>query len=146
MEIVTTNKAIRVYGLKVRTKNENEINADKAQIGPMWQKFFTEIAPVMKEGSHTYGVYCNYESDASGEFDVWACTDQEIDSLESTVLETGKFKVFKGEGEMPQAVIETWQRIWNYFLEAECPDTRAYSCDYEVYESQNEVSIYIGIK
>ena len=58
-----------VSGLQVRTLNAAEQQPDSARIGPMWERFFVEdvfdkIAHKQPD-SFMYGVYSNYESDAS---------------------------------------------------------------------------------
>ena len=60
-----------VKGLQVRTKNADEMNPETQKIAPLWGRFFNEVLPTLGEGGATvYGVYHNYESDATGAFDV----------------------------------------------------------------------------
>jgi predicted transcriptional regulator YdeE len=82
-----------------------------------------------------------------GEFDVLVGVEElEIsDKLTSVTLEEGKYLCFESKGEMPQAVIETWGEIWAYFSDENCKEKRAYGTDFEVYLSQNEAEIYIGV-
>jgi predicted transcriptional regulator YdeE len=138
-------KAKTIYGLKVRTTNEKEMNPDTAQIGALWGAFFEKVMPNVPEGTGGYGVYTNYESDASGAFDVLAGTEVEIAGLESVTLQSGKYLCFEAKGTLPQAVIETWGEIWSYFTAADCPHTRAFDTDFEYYLSESEAEIYIGI-
>lgn len=137
-----------ITGLKVRTKNEDEMNPEKQQIGSLWQNFFENIMPTLGETPPPlYGVYANYESDAHGEFDVFVGAEGVGKSAgrESIVLEEGTYLCFTAKGELPQAVIETWGEIWNYFSDGKCTEKRAYKTDYEHYISQDEAEIYIGI-
>lgn len=62
-------KTRTISGLKIRTKNADEMNPKTAKIGALWQTFFTDAMPTL-EPTPLYGVYTNYESDARGEFDV----------------------------------------------------------------------------
>jgi predicted transcriptional regulator YdeE len=62
----------------------------------------------------------------------------------SRAVEAGDYLVFTGQGEMPQMVIATWQRIWQYF-EAHPEVTRRYRSDFEAYEGPDKVAIHIGV-
>ena len=139
----------RIIGLKERTKNEDEMNLQRAKIGALWQNFFENIMPTLGETPPTlYGVYSNYESDAHGEFDVLVGAEgvELAKSREEVVLEEGTYLCFESNGELPQAVIDTWGKIWNYFADEKCQEKRAYKTDFEKYISQNEAKIYIGIE
>lgn len=137
-----------ITGLKVRTKNKDEMNPEKQQIGSLWQNFFENIMPTLGETPPPlYGVYANYESDAHGEFDIFVGAEEveESEGRESIVLEEGTYLCFTAKGELPQAVIKTWGEIWAYFLDENCKEKRAYKTDFEHYISHDEAEIYIGI-
>ena len=73
-----------------------------------------------QSGARSYGVYYDYEFGASGKFSVLSGADKATSSnvkLEKITLASGKYLVFEGKGEMPQAVIDTWIEIWAYFSE-----------------------------
>lgn len=146
MEVDEVKENITLNGLSVRTKNADEMNPSKAKIAPLWKKFFKEIAPTLIDGSRVYGVYSNYESDASGEFDLTACTDQKVPNANSIGVKSGKYLVFSAKGTMPKVVIDTWGEVWNYFSSDESKYERAYITDYELYKNDQEIEIYIGIK
>ncbi len=139
-----------VAGLQVRTLNTLEQQADTARIGPMWQRFyvdnlFDKIAPRQTD-SFVYGVYSNYESDASGHFDVTAGVALEGACAEypTVQIQGGDYLVFSNKGEMPGCVIQAWGMIWAYFQDN--PQVRrAYATDFEVYASVDAVAIYIGV-
>jgi len=138
-----------ITGLKVRTKNEDEMNHKRAQIGALWQNFFENIMPSPGETPPPlYGVYSNYESDAHGEFDVLVGAEEveKSEGRESIVLQEGRYLCFTAKGELPQAVIETWSEVWAYFADENCKEKRVYKTDFEKYISQDEAEIYIGIK
>lgn len=118
-----------------------------AKIGAVHQHFDEVVRVDYIGGSRAYGVYFDYESDASGEFSVMSGVDSyesSTEKLEEVTLPAGKYLVFEGGGEMPQAVINTWQEIWTYFSNEE-GEKRAYGVDYEFYKNQNEFEIYISI-
>lgn len=138
-----------ITGLKVRTKNEDEMNPSTQKIGSLWQNFFENIMPTLGETPPPlYGVYTNYESDAHGEFDVLvgAKDIEPLEGRETIVLEEGKYLCFKAKGELPQSIIETWGEIWAYFSNENCQEKRAYKTDFEKYISHDEAEIYIGIE
>ncbi len=141
-----TQKSKTIYGLKTRTTNENEMNPETAKIGAIWGEFFTKIMPTLAENTQAYGVYSNYESDAFGEFDVTAGSEVANNELESVTLAEGNYLCFKTKGELPQAVIDTWGEIWNYFSDENCPDKRVFNTDYELYLNEHEAEIYIGVE
>ncbi|MBF4258362.1 MULTISPECIES: GyrI-like domain-containing protein [Vibrio] len=139
-----------VTGFVIRTTNADEVNSSTAKIGNLWAKFYTNAAPKLDEKSKVYGLYTNYESDFTGAFDVIACSDTlspEIlpDSVKVNVT-SGKYVTFAASGEMPQAVIDLWGEVWNYFSSENCPHERAYTTDFEHYKSAHEVEISISVK
>jgi len=112
----------------------------------MWGEYFSSIAPTLPQGTEAYGVYANYESDAFGEFDVFAGSVVENATLENVTLEAGNYLCFKADGELPQAVIDTWGEIWAYFADENCKEKRAFKTDYELYLGESEAEIYIGVE
>ncbi|UMZ09436.1 GyrI-like domain-containing protein [Pseudomonas sp. MPFS] len=140
-----------VAGLQVRTLNAHEQQSGTALIGPMWQRFYVEnlydkIAP-RQEDSFVYGVYSNYESDATGYFDVTAgvALDGACVEYPGVQIQGGEYLVFSAKGAMPECVIQAWGFIWAYFQDN--PQVRrAYATDFEVYTSADSVAIYIGVQ
>ena len=145
-KVELTAKTIK--GLQIRTKNADEMNPETQKIAPLWGKFFAEIMPTFSATPPPlYGVYSNYESDAFGEFDVLVGADvlEESDSFKSVTLEAGKYLVFTAKGELPQAIIETWGQVWAYFEDPSIDEKRAFKTDFELYTSETEAEIYIGV-
>ena len=136
-------------GLAVRTTNKKEMDATTATIGVLWQQFSTQVVPKLSEESNVYGVYTNYDSDHTGEFDVIACSDdistEQLPESTTVSINSGKYLSFSGEGEMPQVVIELWQQIWAYFMSPDCPHQRAFTTDFEHYTSDDAATVYIAI-
>lgn len=138
-----------IQGISTHTTNANEMNPETAKIGALHQEFDNTVRVDYKNGARVYGVYYDYESDARGEFSVLAGADK-IEStkvpLQEITLPAGDYLVFSGKGEMPQAVIDTWMQVWNYFAEDKQPThKRAYTIDFEFYKNEDEVDIYIAI-
>jgi len=139
-----------IIGISVRTNNSDEMQPQTSKIGGLWEKFYQELAPTLQEGATVFGVYYNYESDASGEYSFMAGSDMLEESkhtnLENVAIKSGKYLVFKETGEMPRVVINTWVKIWEYFSVDTQDYQRAYTTDFELYKNQNEIEIYIAVK
>ncbi|KNH27968.1 transcriptional regulator [Pseudomonas syringae] len=140
-----------VSGLQVRTLNAAEQQPDTARIGPMWEQFFVEdvfdkIAHKQPD-SFMYGVYSNYESDASGHFDVTAgaAVTASSENFAQIQVEGGDYLVFSAKGPMPDSVIQTWGLVWAYF-EDNPQVRRKFATDFEVYTGPESVGVYIGIQ
>lgn len=139
--------AFHVAGITVRTTNREENAPDTARIGALWRRFFGEqtyaSTPHRTSDTRIFSVYSAYESDALGAFDVTAGVA--VSGGENSVtVEAGNYLVFTGQGEMPQMVIATWQRIWHYF-ETHPGVARSYLSDFEAYEGPDRVAIHIGV-
>jgi predicted transcriptional regulator YdeE len=139
--------AFQVAGLVARTTNREEDDPATARIGALWRRFFSEqtyaSTPNRTSDLHIFGVYSAYESDAHGAFDITVGVAVS-DGAGSVTIEAGDYLVFNGQGEMPQMVIATWQRIWQYF-EAHPEIARRYRTDFEAYEGPDKVAIHIGV-
>jgi predicted transcriptional regulator YdeE len=121
-----------------------------SKIRGLWQRFYDVIAPNLMNGATIFGVYHNYESDASGEFSVLAGADQinvsSSCSTDKVLIQSGNYLLFEAKGDMPQVVIDTWSKVWEYFESGGSEYQRAYTTDFELYKSQNEIEVYIAIK
>ena len=136
-----------IKGLEVRTKNADEMHPETQKIAPLWGRFFKEVLPTLSRDATVYAVYHNYQSDASEAYDVLVGADV-MDAkaeMKEVTLQEGRYLKFPVKGELPQAIIETWQQIWAYFDDASIDERRAYETDYEKYISQDEAEIYIGV-
>ncbi len=146
---IVNREALAIKGLSIRTNNADEMNPDTAKIAALHQRFDKQVVVNYKEGARVYGVYFDYESDHTGDFSVLAGADNIESSsakLETVTLPAGSYLLFAGKGQMPQAVIDTWARVWAYFSVDGCPHARAYSVDYEYYKGPDEVDICIAVK
>ena len=150
MNIVEIDEKV-IYGISTRTTNANEMNPETAKIGKTWQKFDNEVAVDYQGGERVYGVYYNYESDKSGEFDVLAGYEKENNLLDKSIIQKGKYLIFEAKTKIPddsgriQAVIEAWGNVWDYFGVKSSEYKRAYKTDFEYYKNQSDIDIYISI-
>ncbi|EGR3963844.1 AraC family transcriptional regulator [Vibrio cholerae] len=139
-----------VVGLSVRTTNASELNPSTAKIGQLWERFYANAGQKLSEKSKVYGVYTNYESDSKGAFDVIACSDALstevlLDAIKVEIV-SGNYVVFSATGELPQAVLNLWTVVLNFFDSENCPYERSYTTDFEYYKSNTEVEIFISLK
>ncbi|ASQ47458.1 GyrI-like domain-containing protein [Legionella clemsonensis] len=132
-----------VTGFTVRTKNSDEFNPETAKIPNLWQQFYSSNPTP----NTIFAVYSGYESDANGSYDVTVGTLNNNQSVELSAVKinSGNYLVFQGKGPIPQTVIETWKRVWDYFT-VETPYQRCFMTDFEEYKNSDEVAIYIGVK
>jgi predicted transcriptional regulator YdeE len=140
-------KSKTITGLKVRTTNMDEVNPNREKIAPLWEKFYRDVAPSLKKKAQLYGVYHNYESDATGEFDVLVGSDvvKQTEERVSVSIEEGTYLIFRVNGKIPEAIMQTWKEIWAYFEDDSIDERRSYGTDFEWYKSADEVEIYIGV-
>lgn len=138
-----------VYGLTIRTDNVTEMNPEKGKISALYQAFNQAMTVDYANGERVFGVYYGYESDHTGEFNVLAGVARNHVSditLTKIVIPQGKYLMFTQQGEMPQAVIQAWSDIWQYFSSDEAEYERLFSTDFEYYKNENKVEVYIAIK
>ncbi|EGU0149412.1 GyrI-like domain-containing protein [Vibrio parahaemolyticus] len=148
MEVVEV-KGFEIQGLALRTRNEIEMNPETANIPKHVEYVDTNVVIDYQSGARAYSVYCNYESDVNGYFDVLMGSDEISSSnveLSSVSVLSGSYLKFESEGEFPAAVIAAWQSVWSYFSSQSCEHERAYTTDFEHYESASKVSVYIALK
>lgn len=148
----TLARHFTVAGIVARTTNQTEQDPQTARLGALWGRFFAEgisgKIPNRLPDGRMYGVYSAYESDHSGAFDVTvgaAVAAPAGAPWHEVQIRAGDYLVFSAKGPMPQAVIQTWGVIWQFFQDH--PDIqRSYATDFEAYDGADEAAIHIGIK
>lgn len=161
-KIKALTEALACKGLSVRTTNNAEISHDTAKLGRLWQKFYQEYAGSLPESEDIYGIYHNYESDdLVGAFDVvagWEVDNEQAQSGDAIAannivtidIPAGKYLVFSETGNMPNTVMNAWEKAWEYFNDPNCEHKRTYNVDFEHYIDGNleygQVDLYIGIE
>lgn len=142
-----------IGGISVRTNNKTESNPKKAALPGLWNRFFEEDIldqiPDKIPNSPIYGVYSDYESDVKGAYTVTAGVEAfgpkiEQNGFTLSKIESGEYLLFKGHGPMPEIVANTWREVWNFFGKNK-EFKRRYKTDFELYVTQEQVEIYIGI-
>jgi len=148
MEVKSVSEKV-VYGLSIRTYNATEMQPETGKIGALYQSFDTTVEVDYKNGERVYGVYYDYQSDHTGEFNVLAGFDGNASAnqdLERVVIPKAKYLVFTQQGEMPQAVINAWFDVWQYFSKDDAQYQRLFTVDFEHYKSADQVEVHIAIK
>lgn len=117
-----------IKGKKIRTDN-GKIN----EIISLWKE-----VPSLDLNGDIYAVYFNYESDFNGEYDF--LIGSEINKLNDIVkIKEGNYMVWEVKNNSPEAVGEVWKEIWNSNIE------RSYDTDFELYNKNGTIKVYIGI-
>ncbi|MCB0284184.1 MAG: GyrI-like domain-containing protein [Calditrichaeota bacterium] len=149
MKIVYLDKEIKINGLQIRTSNKLEMDPATAKIGSLARRFDNHVEVDYRSGARVYSIYFDYESDSDGAFSVLIGADRiESSKLDLTgqVIPVARYLVFRERGELPQIVMEAWQKVWKYFADPECEHQRAYTTDFEFYKNANEIEIYIAVE
>ena len=145
---VTRVKKLMISGISVVTNNEFEMSVENGKIAALWEEYFDK--DVYKKtfdkanSDFMYGVYSNYESDASGNYKVTVGVEV-TKPKNAIVIEDKKYLVFTKQGELPMIVVELWEEIWAYF-EKNSEYERAFEIDFEKYAKEDEIEIYVSIK
>lgn len=144
--------SFKIIGIATETTNENGKAAE--DLGKLWTQFYSENLPskiANKVSDEVYSIYTDYESDYKGKYTALIglkvnSLNQVPNGLTGREFKGGKHHKFIAKGQMPNAVVATWQEIWKKDKEL----NRKYTADFEVYgpNSQNgensEVEIYIA--
>lgn len=145
---------IKVIGIEVRTSNAAEMNAASAKIPELWGRFHQEKIPAnikhAKSDARVVGVYSKYASDHSGPYSLLAgvealALDAIPDGMTGITIPANNYLVFTAHGTMPQALIQTWGTIWEYFSSGR-KYQRVYTHDFELYQAPDRVDIHIAGK
>lgn len=146
-----TVSPFHVTGIRIRTCNRDESDPARARIPALWERFFAErvseqVMNTVPDAS-IFAVYADYESDATGLYSVTAgvaTLAPNGDAFASVCVQGGPYLVFENQGPMPQAVIDTWSRIWAFF-EDHPEHTRRFSTDFEEYRGPDGIAIHIAV-
>ena len=143
----------RIAGLATRTTNAAESTPSGGKIPQLWGRFAAEQWSERLEQVGAFGptiaVYSEYESDASGSYQLLVGR-QVLDSpgvsppLQVVSAPQASYLVFRCSGPLPQAVIEGWQAVWAFFSRPNAP-RRAFTFDFETYADAAPVEIWVAV-
>ena len=140
-----TIPAFNVVGVQIRTTNAEAMDT----IGPLWGRVMSEgliqKIPDPADGQ-LIAVYSNYESDHTGAYDYTIgrrvnSVGELPDGLTQVEIPDSRYAIVTARGEMPDAVVKTWMRIWEADLQ------RGFNSDFEVHDFENpdEVEIWLSL-
>ncbi len=145
---------LKIIGISIRTTNQNGQSAK--DIEAIWTKFWGEKIQEQipnKANDNIYAVYTDYETDFNGAYTT--IIGLPVSSLEDIprgfvgiTIEKAKYQKFVSKGKMPEAVVNTWMKIWG---NKELNQARAYKADFTVhgkkyYDGDNaEVETFISV-
>jgi predicted transcriptional regulator YdeE len=123
-------------------------NAEPEKIGDLWRRFHTlgGVAAIESRLDDTvYGVYCEYEGDATGPYTalIGCSVDADVavpEGLKKINLTAGKFVVWEVSGDLPKALWDAWAEIWKMPLD------RRYEADFDRYGSDGKVTVHVGVR
>lgn len=131
-EEVIINKQI-VFGVKKRMNNQEA----PQKIGELWAAFLAK----QEQPFPYYSIYTNYESNYTGAYDYYLGTATYDKHKETCVIPAGKYLKIPVVPNNIEGVSKTWQKIWEQ--DNELP--RTYQVDFEKYEQNGQITIYLSI-
>ena len=124
----------------IRTNNFQDKEVIQ-KIQQLWRDCQKEVAQAFAGGQPIYAVYHDYVSDFKGDYSLSLCriTDAEGDFDTSQQI----YEVFEVNTKDSEGIVHAWQKIW----EAEEAGTlkREYSIDFEKYEANQTVTIFVAV-
>lgn len=141
-----TIPAFDVVGVQIRTNNADAMDT----IGPLWGRVMSEgliqRIPDPADGQ-LIATYSNYESDHTGAYNYTIgrrvkTVGDVPEGMAHVEIPESRYAVVTAKGEMPNAIVQTWMKIW----EADLP--RGFNADFEVHDFSNpdEVEIWLSLK
>lgn len=134
-------ESFTVSGPSVRTNNALEASG-AGKLAGFWARYYESRPP---SSETVYGVYSDYESNASGDYTVTAGTRTSFMGDSVVAVKPGTYLEFPAEGQMPNAVIDAWKSVWEFFSKNQSHE-RAFETDFEQYNGPTSAAIYIGVK
>lgn len=145
---------MKFIGIQVETTNENGKSAQ--DLGNLWGKFMGEniFSSIPNKASEDiFVIYTDYESDYQGAYTAMigaSVSDLKTvpDGMIGREFPKQVFKKIIAKGEMPLALMQTWQDIW----QNDKALNRTYLYDMEIYGANSqkgnnsEVEIWLGVR
>lgn len=122
---------------ETRTNNFSESMGQV--IGEVWE------ASMEKIGEHSavlYGVYHDYASDYRGDYTLSIATET-LNMPSFIDVPDTSYQIFSVDSSKENGIFEAWQKIWQ--LENEGKLDRSYTFDYERYNIDGSVEIFIAL-
>lgn len=149
-----------IVGIEARTSGERELSGD-GEIPGLWQRFAREHVLDKipnKADKNVYALYTDYSRDRVGEYTVVIGArvkdkPQIPAGMIAMTVAAGQYTVLTSETGPAESVIPSaWQKVWAREDKDTLGGTRAYKCDFELYDEhqtdpQNlHADLYVGLK
>lgn len=130
---------MKLFSLASTTTNNFNDPEMPAKIQYLWSEAMKQV----KQPMVMYGVYHDFASDFRGDYQLSIATEAIQTDQILTIDSKATYEKFEVDGTQEMGIYKTWQKIWT--LEEEGNLKRAYRFDYECYQEDGEVAIYIEI-
>jgi predicted transcriptional regulator YdeE len=148
---VTERTELTVVGYVVRTTNADEMDPARAKLPALWQRAgapgaFAHVPGRVDE--NLYAVLTDYESDHNGAYtQIVGIGVRTVPRLPEGMVAVRVPAVqalrVEARGQMPQALVEAWQRVWKHTESGGTPP-RAFTTDLEVHHPEG-VDLYVAV-
>jgi predicted transcriptional regulator YdeE len=138
-----------IVGIAIETNNQEASET----LPNLWKKFmqekiFDKISN--KTNNYIYAVYTDYQGDYTKPYTyIIGCEVSSFDNISkglvTKVIPASKYAVYSSDGQYPESLLSTWQKIWKSGLK------RAYKTDLEIYPpdfhpiNNPKVKVYISL-
>jgi predicted transcriptional regulator YdeE len=153
MKTIEVNESIQIVGLELRTTNERAFE----EIPKHWAAFFGAggLATIPERMSdEVYAVYTNFEHPGVDNRGVYSLiigaqvenaallsSEKTSTQMTRTTIAPARRAVYSVQPGHPELVGEKWREIWN-----SNDGEKSYVCDYERYQANGEIDIFVGIR
>lgn len=153
MKTTLVNEPIRIVGLELRTTNERAFE----DIPKHWEAFFRAgglAAIPQRTSDDVFAVYTNFEHPGIDNRGVYSLiigarvddaakpsAEKISGQLTQATIAPAQRAVYSVEKGHPELVGEKWREIWN-----SNDGEKSYECDYERYQANGEIDIFVGIR
>ncbi|GAA2661561.1 GyrI-like domain-containing protein [Nonomuraea recticatena] len=148
---IVERSEVLVVGLAVRTSNADEMDPSRARLPILWQRAgapgaFAHVPGRLDE--NLYAVLTDYESDHHGAYTqivgVGVRTVPRLpEGMVAVRVPAGRTLKVEARGQMPQAIIDAWQRVWKHTESGGTP-ARSFTTDLEVHHPAG-ADLYIAV-
>ncbi|MFD0713295.1 GyrI-like domain-containing protein [Paenibacillus sp. GCM10027626] len=96
----------------------------------------------------TYGVYFDYASDYRGDYSLGVAVEaKDVADTPHSLIDipaSAAYQIFKVDAQDELGVVKAWQKVWEQ--EGAGQLKRAYTVDYEKYNADSTIEIYIAVQ
>lgn len=141
---IASEGEIKLIGAAIRTSKDRG-----QEIAQFWQNFMSQGTPARipnKTDHSIMALYTDYEGDHTQPYSlILGCRVHGFEDLPKDLvartIPPATYAVFTAKGKQPDAVIATWQAIWESDL------ARSYGCDFDLYgPDPSDVLIHVAIE